>query len=703
MVWNLPCFQVSANDLRLMSIPVHFLPFIGRIAANSEKTLIITRVLVFLRLYRRWSVRERTVVIIFKPFSRCWLVVFLLILPWASFAAAPISADFIPVSEINRGMKGYGLTVFEGARIDTFAVEVIGVQKKSRVDGNLIIIEVSGHGLEQSSIAQGMSGSPIYIEGRFAGALAFGWSGALRPIAGVTPARDILGLPVEPESNAVGVELSGHTGNFGQGGSQEMHSLLQGHISQENLAATVLEGAEGWSESLKTHTKEAETWPSAEHLILELLSAATQDQGLEVPSAGHWFFNPVGGESASQSSSAKSPGSLVPGAACAVPLVTGDAMLGVTGTVTWTQGDDVLMMGHPFMQRGPVNLPLATAEILTVFPSRAMSFKMGSVGSIVGSVHHDQRAGLAGKLGPAPQMIPVTVEINLTNGGTGQDENPRTYQFQVVDDPLLTPSLVFWTLYNSILTEGDDASSQNVSYELTSHWSGSPFLAENPLVIRGMAAGPGGAMALAGDWMAPFSLLLDNPFQKLELQSVQAKIELTRPQATARITGLDSPRALEIGSGPLKVQIEISPRRGEKRLVEVELSLPANLQPGPYRLVVASASEFFALESQRAAGRFQVTSLDGALKILRLDRASDELVVALLAPGKGLMLADQEMNHLPGSVSGVLKKGNMQIQATMADFVARNSQKMPFALNGHAVRKLRVIPATTPIREERRP
>ncbi len=636
--------------------------------------------------------------IIFKPSSRCWLVVLLLIVPSVNLAA-----DFIPLAEINRGMKGYGLTVFEGVRIDTFAVEVIGVQKKSRVDGSLIIIELSGHGLEQTSIAQGMSGSPIYIDGRFAGALAFGWSGALRPIAGVTPARDILGLPVNPEGNAISVGMSGQAGDIGRKGSQNMHSLLQGHSTNSHLAGAVLDGFPEGIGDFQNTSFGAGSWPSPEHLVLDLLQAATLDRGLEMPTADHWFFNPVGGVSAAGNLAPEGPSALVPGAACAVPLVTGDAMLGVTGTVTWTQGDDVLIMGHPFMQRGPVNLPLATAEILTVFPSREMSFKMGSVGNIVGSVHHDQRAGLAGKLGPAPQMVPVTVEVNLTEAGTGQEARPRKYQFQVVDDPLLTPSLVFWTLYNSILAEGDDASSQNVSYELTSYWEGSHALAETPLVIRGMATGPGGAMALAGDWMAPFSLLLDNPFQKLELKSVQAKIELSRPQATARITGLDSPRNLVAGTGPLKVQIEISPRRGEKLMVEVELPLPANLQPGPYRLVVASASEFFALETQRAAGRFRVTSLDGALEILRLDRASDELVVALMAPGKGLMLADQEMSHLPGSVSGLLKQGNMQIKSTMADFVARHSHNMPFALSGHAVRKLRVMPASTPIREERRP
>ncbi len=652
---------------------------------------------------------------IFKPGLKYWLIVLLFVLPTSSTAVENNSIDFISVGEISRGMKGYGLTVFEGTRIDTFAVEVVGIQEKSRVDGSLIIIEVFGHGLEKSSIAQGMSGSPIYLDGRFAGALAFGWSGALRPLAGVTPAQDMFNLPINPETIIHGVSIANKSESLPTGSVQDMHSLLQGHPGKAKLQIAIIDDFSGVPQSENDSPGATGFWPSADKMILGILQTAARTRGLDIPTDDHWFFNPVESISAGRPVDGPAKGApqaapnldlgpaLVPGAACAVPLVTGDATMGVTGTVTWTQGDDVLMMGHPFMQRGPVNLPLATAEILTVFPSREMSFKIGSIGNIVGSVHHDQRAGLSGKLGPAPPMIPVTVEVSLPRSGSESRNRVRKYHFEVVDDVVFTPSLVFWTLYNSILSEGDDASDQNVTYELTSHWAGPSVLSNEPLVIKGVASGSGGAMALAGDWMAPFALLMGNPFQKVQLKSVQAKIVLSRPRATAQITGMASPRNLSIGSGPVKIQVELSPRRGERKVVEVELDLPANLQPGPYRLVVASASEFFALETQRAAGRFQATSLGSALEILRFERAADELVVALLAPGAGLMLADREMSHLPASVAGLLKKGNLQIKSTMADYAARYSQKMPFALSGHAVRKLRVLPVSTPIREERRP
>ncbi len=620
--------------------------------------------------------------IIFKPYHSLWLALCLLFLPAQAWAT-----DFIPVSEISRGMKGYGLTVFQGTRIDTFGVEVVGIQERNRVDGNLILIEVSGHDLERSSIAQGMSGSPIFINGRFAGALAFGWAGSLRPLAGVTPARDILSLPVNPESE----QQPGRV--FSRAAVLDMKPLLRGVAADSDLVAEVL----GITANPYFSAPSAEPWPAADRLIMNLLQEATSSAGFGFPKAEHWFCTLAGSASSAKGTSGDFSRTLVPGAACAVPLVTGDAMLGVTGTVTWTNQDDVLMMGHPFMQRGPVNLPLATAEILTVFPSRQMSFKMATVGEIIGSVHHDQRAGLSGKLGPAPRMIPVTVDLDFS------DSRQLRYKFEVVDDPVLTPSLVFWTLYNSILAEGDDASNQSISYEVTSNWNGSDLLSNSPLVISGVVAGPGGALSLAKDWMAPFSLLLSNPFQKVKLESVQAHFKVSSGLNTARITGLDGPRSLVKGSGPIKVNVGITPRMGVKQVVQVELSLPEDLPEGAYRLVAASAAEFFLLEAQRAAGRFQVASLDGAVKILSMERAADDLVVALLAPGSGLMIDDRQMNHLPGSVSRLLQQGNMQIKSTMADFVAKESIPMPLVLQGHAVRKLRVLPGPAPIKEERRP
>jgi hypothetical protein len=628
-----------------------------------------------------------------SPTFRCGFLPRILILlmlgvmlPSGPARAAP---DFIPLEELEPGMTGYGLTVFEGTRVDTFQVTVIGVQEKIRAAGSLLLIEVAGHGLEISSIAQGMSGSPIFIDGRFAGALAFGWGGALRPIAGVTPAAEILALPDRPtmdpavESQAVSPDLGTLVSPAWQGGG--LGTELFGLESTREPAAGV---------------RNVPLWPAPERLAQNLLQGWLPDLTSGGPDPAGWICRPASaGLSGGAAGTTDADLTLVAGSACSIPLVAGDAQLGVMGTVTWVEGDRVLMMGHPFMQRGPISFPLATAEILTLFPSRQMSFKMGSLGTVVGTVHSDQRAGLAGRLGPSPRMIPVTVDLVRPEA----EGSTRTFNFEVADDSQMTPPLVFWTLYNSLLVEGDDASRQTLRYTLETTWSGDEGLAAEPLVLKGVVAGPGGAMGLASEWMAPLMVLLGNSHRPLKLEEVSATFEVTRPMDTATIVGLSGPRSLPAPGSEVVFQVEIQPHLGARQTIEVPVILPDVMQPGPYRVVAASAAELFSVEAQRATGRFQGPSLENLITLLRTERSPADLVVALLAPGSGLVIQGAEMTQLPPSVNRLLRTGNMQATPTLADYILRQNIPTDWALAGNAVRAVQLDPPSEPLTEERRP
>ena len=614
--------------------------------------------------------------------------------------AAEKGWDFIPLDEIEPGMTGYGLTVFEGTRIDTFGVRVVGVQDNIRADGSLLLVEVSGHGLELSSIAQGMSGSPVFVEGRFAGALAFGWGGALKPLAGVTPAAEILALPTDvPVTTAARPHSQ----------SPDLWDLLAPGSSGRTLAhelfpetAPAVPGSgDGGAARLTPETDPR--WPAPRELIMTLLEDLNGSGPGSLPGPDSWIVQPVGSASPVSGNDA---GALDegppfrPGSACAVPLITGDAKLGVIGTVTWVEEDQVFMMGHPFMQRGQVDWPLANAKVLTVFPSRQMSFKVASIGRIVGTVHHDQRAGLSGRTGRAPDMVPVSIELDLPPGG---GRGKRSYEFAVVSDQRLTPTLVFWALYNSLLVEGDDAGLQNLSYRIETLWAGPAELADQPLVLSGVVAGPGGAMALAAEWMAPLNILLNNPYAEVRLKEVRAKLEQTKPMSTATIVGLTGPRVLHTPGEEVVFRVEIQPRFGAREFIEVPFTVPAHLEPGPLRALAASAAELFAFEAQRAPGRFQVAQLGNILEILRTGRSGDTLALAIMAPGQSRIIQGQEMQSLPGSVSNLIETGNMQATRTLADYVLRRDLPTKWVLSGHAVRALQLNPAPEPITEERRP
>jgi len=594
--------------------------------------------------------------------------------------AALAGPPTIAPGDIRPGMTGYGLSVFRGATVDTFGVKVIGVQPNVRVGGSMILVEVSGHGLELSSIAQGMSGSPVFIEGRLAGALAFGWGGALKPIAGVTPIEEMFAVPAGPAPRAEDL-----------GTMPPWSQLVPGDDGAAGLAAALFPDALPTPAPAPAPALPA-GWPGPAAMA-EALFAPPAEAGT-LPAA--WICRPAGATAAAGEAGDGAAPALVPGGACAVPLVLGDALLGAVGTVTWVQDGRVWLFGHPFMQRGPVDLPLAGAEILTTFPSRDMSFKMGTIGQVVGTVHRDQRAGLLGVLGEEPPLVPVAVRV------TGP-EGERPYAFRVADDPLLLPALVFWSSYNSLLAEGNDASLQTVRVHVQTRWDAPGALGHDGLAIDAVVDGPGGAAQLAPQLMAPLQILLNNPYHHVALRGVDVTVETAPGLATAGIVGLSGPEELPATGGPVTYTVELEPRRGARDRRQVTLDVPAGLGDGPYRVVAASAAELFALEAQRAAGLFAPASLDGIVRLLRSERSPGTLTVALFAPGHGVVVAGQELAALPGSVARTMLRAAAPDQRTLADTVARRDAPTPWILDGHALQDVRVGREPQPLTVEKRP
>ncbi len=581
-------------------------------------------------------------------------------------------AEIIPLQEIVPGMTGFGLTVFAGDEVDTFGVKVIGIQERSRIAGSLILIEVSGYDLATSGIAQGMSGSPIFLDGRLAGALAFGWGGALKPIAGVTPAGEMLTLPTEP-----GPAMSSR----GKSAAYDPRLLMVPHQGRAVAFALAWPWRGGAGQGA---VGKLSPWPDPgellQALIPELISGT---DGAALPVG--WFQVLPGDSAHSSHSAAGVVSSLVPGAACAIPLVMGDALLGVIGTTTWVQGDDVFMMGHPFLQRGPVRWPLATAQVLTVLPSRQMSFKMAGIGELVGTVYHDQRPGMTGRLGAAPHMIPVTTKVVT-------DTEQHSYSFKIVDDFALSPPLAFWCLYNSLLVRGDDASQQSVHYRVVTHWQGNLELAAEPLELRGVVAGPGGVQGLAAAWMAPLTMLLNNSETPLTLTGLEAEFTVDRPAAVATISSLDAPGKGVAGQGPLLCTVRLQPQRGTAQTISVALDLPAYLAPGPYKLVAASEADLFGLEVQRLGMGPRLDTLHDLIGLLRKPRAADKLVVALVAPGGGVVLAGHEMPDLPGSKNRLLTAVDPTVGRLVAQLPLRTTVPVAWSLSGAEVRNLILTP-----------
>ncbi|MFH1844735.1 MAG: hypothetical protein ABIF77_16185 [bacterium] len=654
----------------------------------------------------------------------------------AHSATIPVESNrWLPLTEISAGMRGYGLTVFKGSRIDTFGVEVIGVQRNVRAAGSVILVEVSGHDLEFTAIPRGMSGSPVFLDGRLAGAVAFGWSGALRPIVGVTPAEEMLAMPT---AAAAPMDLDSDSDSVkpvASGGQPELMAaatdLLPGQLNRLldpggrgrflaarmfSSASTAAAGETTWRVGDQSRQDAAgataqhghdprsgtETaWPDpmqlAEQLLLPVSPAAAGPGQEWQPLPATLIYAPLG-----RTESVQAPGGgagagnrFAPGSACAVPLVLGDALLGSIGTTTWVEDDRVYLLGHPLMQQGAVTFPLAAAEILSIFPSRQMSFKMGAIGEVVGSVFHDLRSGVTGRLGPGPDLLPVNVQLERS---TGQEQ----YHFEVVQDPRLTPALVFWCLYNALLVRGDDLSLQTIGYHLDTVWRDSQGNEES-VGIDGAVAGPGAMIALAAEWMAPLRILVANRHRPLRLIAVDGSLRISPCLEMATISSVTVPRSLERGAD-LPVTVTLHPRRGRSETVSHLLALPLHLPPGHYRLLVANGRDVFALESERAAGKFADLSYQATLDLLHSPRTATELALVLYAPSRGVLVDGHELADLPASVGKLLRQERSgRISPTLADIIARKRVETGQVLDGHVIRDIVIRQSSAPTRKEARP
>ncbi len=614
----------------------------------------------------------------------------------------PCPAGVLPLAEVRPGMTGYGLTVFHGSTPDTFQVRVLGVQWRARPAGNVILVEVKGPGLELSGIPQGMSGSPVWLDGRFAGAVAFSWEGALKPIGGLTPAEELLALPAEPAAAAQAALDGGVNGPDASdlltmpGRAAPLAARLFGGLLPEAPAVPAVAELERQAER---------GWPDVAELarrVLPALSSARPPGGTELcPLSPALHCRPAAVGVAAQiarsgTDPASGPAKLVPGAAVAVALVLGDAQLGAIGTVSWVDGDRVIMFGHPLLQAGPLDLPLAAAEIVGVFPSRQMSFKLGDFGPVIGSVHHDLRAGVAGRLGAAAALVPLTVEVE--RDGAAKEH----YAFQVARDPRLTPALLQWCLHNALLACGDDLSRQTIRWSLATDWRRADGAPE-PLEFSGIATGPNSAAELAPDWLAPLQLLLDNRHEPLELTAARARLRVVPGLASAWIADAAAPDMARAGND-WPVTVALQPRRGAATTLHRELALPARLAPGEYRLLVASSRDVFALEAQRVAERFADRSLAATLALVRAPRSAADLEFVLYAPGRGVTVDGRELAELPGSVAAALRAdGTGRVAPARADIVLRERVPGDSALEGAAILNLIVLPPALPGRQEERP
>jgi len=564
-----------------------------------------------------------------------------------SAATAVMSID-----DIRPGMVGIGHTVFDGTHVEEFRANIIGVLQNMIGPGrNLILTKLEGGPLAHTGVIAGMSGSPVYVDGKLIGAVSYSLgSFPKEPIAGITPIGEMTDAAALTDARPASARVR-----------------IEYPLTRENLTAAFRK-ALNWNHPFADRPSDvrSQSFSSVDDLgagqigalmrpiatplvmsgfepeIADLLGTAFRDQGF-VPTGGAAVAGPPRGEKPYE-------GPLKPGDAVGVMLVGGDLMLGGTGTVTHIDGDKVYAFGHPMYSLGPTEFPMTRAYVYTVLPSLFSSMKLSSTGEIIGTVLQDRATTIAGRLGPGPRMIPVSVTLERPGTARSQQgsNTKRSFKFTVVNDPLFGPLMTYASLLNTLLNYERSMEAATFTVRGTA-----TIRNHDPITFNNIFAGDQSSVNAAAYVIAPVIYLMGNDFEKIDLDGLDLTIStIERPQtAVLERVWLDDPRPRAGRTVPLKMLLRTY--RGEDELRTVPIEIPANAS-GALSILVSDGARL-GIAEQREARSPSAKSVDQVIKSLNKGRRNNTLYVKLISSDAGAVVSGEALSALPPSVLGVLE------------------------------------------------
>jgi len=552
--------------------------------------------------------------------------------------AAQSSQPTIPVDQIHTGMRGYALTVFEGVKPERMDVEVLGVLRNvNGPKGDMILVRLHGTKVEYTGVVAGMSGSPVYLDGKLAGALAFRIGEfSKEPIAGVTPIADMLeinALDKSPAEEAAAIKptvttTAGKTGTPGdaaglpgstQGSTQDFASYL------EPIAAPLV--FNGFSED------------TVRRFAPQFASAGV------VPVMG-----------AGSVSEDKQPEPLEAGSAVSAILVRGDMDIAATCTVTYIDPQRLLACGHPLLQFGSVDLPMNKAQVLATLASPLNAFKIVNTTEQAGVFVQDRHTGIMGVFNKQPEMIPVTLTIHTATGAAQKD-----FHFEVLNNARLSPVAIMATVFNAL--HGVNEYGEEITYRLNGsiNVKGFPEVALKNMFVPADNGQPA-AMAAALSLGERFGRIYDNPYNAPAVKSVKLDFDLVRERRWARLESARTDVTEARPGDEIIVETVLAPYRGERVVRQIPVKIPTSAGKGALRILVSDGETLDRVgRTNQAFGR--KLDLASTIALLNKEHANNRLYVSLLEADPEARVADKVMPTLPISVMNIMDgmRGNQEM------------------------------------------
>jgi hypothetical protein len=607
-----------------------------------------------------------------------------LILCAAAIHAGPEPASYWQVDDVRPGLKGFGRTVMNGTKVETFDAEVLGVLKNSSPGRDMILCRLSGLGLEKTGVIAGMSGSPIYIDGKLLGAVAFAWPFGKEPIAGVTPfcqmhafvesfeRRDRAENPKSQIPNPKNKEATDET-PMKRGNRSVFHPRFIQGLSDFD-AVTV-------SENFEEVTPKPEDGLWMMPLRTPLAGTGFTERSLrllgdQVRSAGLLAMQ-GGGASAAIHAQEKNV-SLEPGGPLAVAMVTGDFDLSGIGTVTHIEGGRVYGWGHPFFGSGNCEFPLMTGYIHTIYPRQNVSFKMGSPLKTVGVINADVSTCIAGWLGRTADMLPVHMTVV-----SGPGESPKSYRVEVVRQRGVIAALILTVLTNGVDMEGEWPEELTAELQARIEVEGRP-----PIVIKDTFSGVSysagrGPQALYSPIAAAVNLLTFNPYKPVRMERIECETHVLPGRQTAEIEAIAlDPETYSPGE-TVKATVYLLPYKGARQRLPVTLQLPADLPEGSYSVSVCDDLTNVRRQMRDDPNLSSPQNLDQVFEALRVQTSAQRTHLVMRVPldGVGVALDGSSLPDLPPSMVQILGNTRKTGAQTMAGALV-SRQKTNWVIQG---------------------
>jgi hypothetical protein len=554
---------------------------------------------------------------------------------------AQTNSKFMSANEVRPGMKGIGKTVFQGTKIEEFGVEILGVLKDSIAPKqDMILARLSGGPLDKTGVIAGMSGSPVYIEGRLVGAVAFAFPFAKEPIAGIQPIEQMINLldlkaPASPQVAQASITFPSVSP------TEFVHNMIEQAAAGKPLHELLL------PQSIINGGLNPSSAASLVHIQTPILLSGVTQTAIQhfSPFFSAFGMTPVqaGGGASAAVREASANQKLEPGSSVNVEMIRGDFNYTANGTVTYVDGDKVYAFGHPNLGAGSTDLPMSQGYVITLLPNVQNSFKLAVPLDVVGAFKQDRNTGIAGRLGAQSKMIPVTLTVKSSTNAVNK------YNFEVANDKFLTPLLMNFSIFNSI------TASERALGEMTLAVSGQIHLKGNDAVnigniFTGDMNGPAMASVAA---IAPVQYLMTTGYNGLDIEKIELEIVSTEHKSAAQLEGIAVDKTEVRPGDTINLIASLRGTSGDSFVERYPVQIPTGLPAGSIQVMVGDGTTITSTELKKGPSGTP-KDLTQVIKELNKLRKNDRLYIKIVTNEPGVVIGGEEMPSLPPSMAAVL-------------------------------------------------